>query len=173
MESQMKQAIRELCSFTSGEPVIATLRDSDESHAEFSLLIFVRSISDFVPTYTDNVELLITLSEEYPNISPQVRLSRGKLFHPNFTAEGKWVDNELRPGETIESYILRLVRVLQFKEIASHAIGNRNAVAWYNKNADSGLFPSDRINYHEKPRIRIKKMRTPVNQEGRNPNAIS
>lgn len=158
MNNSIKQAKRELCSFCTGEPIIATLCAITENVEEYNLLIFVRSISDSIPTYIQSVRLHFFLPIKYPDASPVVKLYKTQLFHPNFSASGEWMDNIMRQDETLEDYLMRLIRVLQFKEINAEKVADRNAMAWYNKNIGSGLFPTDKINYNTKPRITVKKI---------------
>lgn len=155
MHNLLEQTRREILSFCTGEPIIATLNTMAESFDEYHLLIFVRSISDYIPTYIQSVQLHLFLPVDYPATSPTVRLYKTKLFHPNFTASGEWADHIMRQGETMEEYLMRLIRVLQFKEVNEDKIADRNAMAWYNKNICNEIFPTDRINYNVKPRITI------------------
>ena len=158
MNHIIEQTRKELLSFCTGEPIIATLCNRSENLEEYHLLIYVRSISDFVPTYVQSIQLHFLLTANYPYEPPKVK-HKTNLFHPNFSASsGEWADNAVRQYETIEDYLLRLIRVLQFKEINADKVANRNAMAWYNKRLDSGLFPTDRINYNAKPRITIKNI---------------
>jgi hypothetical protein len=62
-----------------------------------------------------------------------------QMFHPNFTATGEWPDDSTHTNETMEAYLIRLVKVLQLKEINTDKIADRNAMAWYNKNRDVEL----------------------------------
>lgn len=158
MDNLVEEVRREVLSFCTGEPIIATLSAETEDLDEYNLLIFVRSISDCTPTYLQSVRLHLFLPKKYPEVSPTVKLYKAKLFHPNFSASGEWMDNVMRQNETIEEYLMRLIRVLQFKEINVDKVADRNAMAWYNKNIDSGIFPTSGINYKVKPHIVIKKI---------------
>lgn len=149
-----------LLSFCRGEPIITTLIAVDEHYDEYNLQIFVRSISDYKPTYIQSVQLRLLLPIDNPYSSPIIRLHRCELFHPNFSASGEWSDNTIRQDETMEDYLMRLVRVLQYKEINADKVSNRNAMAWYYNQICRGIFPTDRINYNLKPRIVIKKQHT-------------
>jgi hypothetical protein len=93
---------------------------------------------------------------DFPNQSPTVRLLECELLHPNFAKSGEWTGSDLRTGELFEDYLLRLVRVLQYKEIDVDNIGDRNAMAWYNKHKNGTVFPTDSINYSPRPRIAIR-----------------
>lgn len=166
MNNKFEQTRKELLSFCTGEPVIATLCMAAESFDEYNLQVFVRSISDHAPTHIQSVRLHLILPIEYPDFPPIVKLYKTKLFHPNFSASGEWTDNIVRQAETIEDYLMRLIRVLQFKEINTDKVADRNAMAWYNRNINSGIFPTDRINYNKKPRIAIKRINNVWLQEG-------
>lgn len=155
--SQIKQ---ELLSFCRGEPIIATLNSVNEHYDEYSLQIFVRSISDHKPTYIQSVQLRLIIPVDNPRTSPIIRLHRCELFHPNFSASGDWSDNSMRQDETMADYLMRLVRVLQYKEINADKVSNRNAMAWYYAQICRGIFPTDRINYNTKPRIILRKDNT-------------
>ena len=147
-----------ISSFCTGEPIIATLHTASERFEEYNLLIFVRSISDYIPTYIQSVQLRLTVPVKCPDVTPEVKLHGTRLFHPNFTAAGEWADSSMRQDETMEDYLMRLIRVLQFKEINAEKVADRNAMAWYNKKIGSGMFPTDMINYNVRPHITIKRI---------------
>ena len=151
----MEQIERELLSFRTGEPVIVEPGSVSEEGKVYNLTVFVRSLSDDTPRFVQSVQLSMFLSPAFPSTPPTVVLRNTRLFHPNFTADGEWTDNEVREGESISDYLLRLVQTLQFKHIRQDRIGNRNAMAWYNKNKASGLFPTDKVSYYPKPCIKI------------------
>lgn len=155
MIDSIEQIERELLLFRMGEPVIVEPGGVSGEGKEYNLTIFVRSLSDDTPRFVQSVQLRIVLSPAFPSKPPIVVLRNTRLFHPNFTADGVWTDNEVREGESISDYLLRLVQTLQFKRIRQDRIGNRNAMAWYNKNKASGLFPTDKVNYNPKPHIKI------------------
>lgn len=146
---------RELLSFNTGEPIVVTPCDSSDDCDKYNIVIFVRTIADPTPQYIESVQLTILYSASYPNESPSVRLCKTQLFHPNFTGNGMWISNAIQDGETISKYLMRLIRTLQFKEIDIKNIADRNAMAWYNKHRNGGIFPTDQINYNAKPRISI------------------
>jgi len=64
----------------------------------------------------------------------------------------------MKNGEGISDYMIRLVRAIQFQEVSSEYVADRNAMAWYNKRKESGLFPTDSTIYQPKPKIRIIKI---------------
>ena len=152
----MEQIEREILSFRTGEPIIVEPVDVSGGEKEYNLTVFIRSLSDHTPHFLQSIQLRLSFDPAYPSEPPVVVLRNTKLFHPNFTADGEWTDNEIREGESISDYLLRLVQALQFKYVRQDRIGNRNAMAWYNKNKASGLFPTE-VNYNPKPRIKIIK----------------
>lgn len=155
MIDSIEQIERELLSFRTGEPVIVEPGTASEAGKEYNLTVFVRSLSDSTPHFVQSIQLRMIFSPAFPARPPAVLLRNTRLFHPNFTADGEWTDSEVREGESISDYLLRLVQTLQFKQIRQDRIGNRNAMAWYNNNKASGLFPTDKVNYNPKPRIKI------------------
>ena len=158
MNDSIEKVRREMLAFCTGEPIIVTLSTTAECFDEYNLLIFVRSISDYIPTYIQSVQLHLLLPIKHPDAAPIVKLYKTKLFHPNFSASGEWADNVMRQDETIADYLMRLIRVLQFKEINADKAADRNAMAWYNRNVGSKIFPTDRINYNVKPHISVKRI---------------
>lgn len=148
----------ELLTFNNGKPLIVTKRESPGGDELFSVLAFVRSVSSPTPEYTEAVSLSLSFPEAFPAAPPAVRLSQGLLFHPNFTGDGRWSGSALENNETLSEYLMRLVRCLQYKEIYADMVANRNAMAWYNKHRDAGIFPTDPINYWVKPRISIHRV---------------
>jgi hypothetical protein len=148
--------INELLSFTNGEPIIVT-PVIVEDLITYNLVIYVKTLADSKPTYISSVTANLSLKPGN-DIYPFVKLKDSVIFHPNFTIDGIWIDSNIKESETISDYLFRLVRVLQFKEINREHIGDRNAMAWYNKNSYSGIFPTDLINYHSKPHISIVKV---------------
>lgn len=148
----------ELLSFNSGEPIIVTPCSTNNDCALYSLTMFVRTIADPAPVFIKSVQLILRFPEAFPHDSPIVNLNNTQLFHPNFTADGEWASNSMAINETISDYIMRLVRNIQFKEIDMEHIANRNAMAWFNRKRDSGIFPTDIINYRYKPSITIYKI---------------
>jgi len=150
-----EQTIKELLSFNSGEPIIITPCSIDGDCKDYSVIAYVRTITNHTPAYINSVQLVMSFPISYPDESPNVKLNGTQLFHPNFTAEGQWVSNYLNPNETISEYIMRLTRTLQFKDIDKWNVGNRNAMAWYNRRKNDGTFPTDNIEYRAKPRISI------------------
>ena len=150
-----KQEKQELLSYNSGEPIIVTpIATSDESE-EYKITMFVRTIKNPTPRYIDSVQLKLSFFQSYPRIPPCVYLYKTHLFHPNFTTEGVWLGNVIRDKETISDYLMRLIRTIQFKEIDLSHIADRNAMAWYNRKKNGGIFPTDKINYSARPRISI------------------
>ena len=145
----------ELLSFNDGKPIIVVPSTISDEINDFDLIIFVRTISQSIPTYVKSVRIRLSFSLHSPIEHPHVYLLQDQLFHPNFTAEGKWLSSELKCNEALSDYLMRLVRVLQFKEIDIENIANRNAMAWYNKNRGTGMFPTDIINYAVKTQITI------------------
>jgi len=150
-----KDQRQELLSFNDGKPLIITMQKTSYGSDSFNITAFVRAIISPVPEYTNSVCLLLSLPFFYPNENPEVWLKQCKLFHPNFTDEGKWMGSSLHRNESFSDYLMRLIRVLQYKDINTEHIANRNAMAWYNKNRETEIFPTDIINYSIKPRISI------------------
>ena len=159
-----EQEKRELLSFNTGEPIVMTSCDSSDNYDRYNVVAFIRSITDSSPQYTKSVQLSIDFPFSYPDVSPIVCLNRTQLFHPNFTAKGVWLSNKIQVHESLSEYLMRLIRVIQFKEIDLECIANRNAMAWYNKHKDSELFPTDKINYNAKPRISIININENISQ---------
>ena len=153
-----EQEKRELLSFNTGEPIVVTTCDSLNDYDEYSVIVFIRTITDPTPQYIKSVQLKIVFSKYYPNDPPIVRLFKTRLFHPNFSANGIWLCNAMRIKETISDYLMRLVRTMQFKEIDVECVADRNAMAWYNKMKSNDIFPTDKINYAIKPRISVIKI---------------
>lgn len=149
---------KELLTYDNGKPIIITKNDRSETCEEYSLLVFVRTTASSTPEYVRSVSLRLLFPVDYPAESPSVFVRHGRLFHPNFTDDGQWVGSKIEDHESLSEYLMRLVRVLQYKEIDRNSIANRNAMVWYNKNKDSGLFPTDHINYSIKPRISIYRI---------------
>ncbi|MDR0918193.1 MAG: hypothetical protein LBM93_02935 [Oscillospiraceae bacterium] len=145
--------INELLSFNSGEPIIVTPCGTEQNF-NYDLVIFVKTLTNTQPTFVSSVSAVISLISQ-DGYYPFVKLKNTRIFHPNFTATGVWTGSNIMPSETVSDYLMRLVKVLQFKEIDVENIGNRNAMAWYNKNVSTGIFPTDPINYHTKSRISI------------------
>lgn len=146
---------QELLSFNTGEPIIITPCDLADSSYKYNIVAFIRSIADPTPRYVKSVQMTITFPESYPADSPSVCLYKTQLFHPNFTVHGKWTDNSVRNDETLSDYLMRLIKTMQFKEINAETVADRNAMAFYHKNKDRGVFPTDKVNYNTKPRISI------------------
>ena len=155
----------ELLSLNDGKPFIITQKDSLENHEEFSVLAFVRTITSPVPQYIDSVSLLLSFPSTFPIEAPLMYLSQCRLFHPNFTDDGQWLSSKLENNESLSEYLMRLIRILQYKEIDTENVANRNAMAWYNKHKGSDLFPTDPINYSAKPRISIHRINESVQPE--------
>jgi hypothetical protein len=146
---------QELLSFNTGEPIIVVPNNALEEYEAYMVVIYVRTVSDCKPSFVKSVQLKMKIPLAYPSESPLISLHGIKLFHPNFTADGIWLGSAIQENETISECLLRLVRTIQFKAINTEHIGNRNAMAWYNKMKDSDIFPTDKVNYHPKPRISI------------------
>jgi len=148
----------ELLSLNDGNPFIITQKDSSEDHEDFSVLVFVCTTTSLTPKFVDSVSLLLSFPSAFPLEAPLMYLSQCRLFHPNFTDNGQWLGAKLRNNESLSEYLMRLIRVLQYKEIDKENVANRNAMAWYNKHRGSKLFPTDPINYSVKPRISIHRI---------------
>jgi len=148
----------ELLSFNDGKPFIITQKDSSEDCDEFSVLAFVRTITSPIPEYINSVSMLLSFPVAFPTEAPLVYLNQSRIFHPNFTDEGQWIGSALENNESLSEYLKRLIRVLQYTEINTKNIANRNAMAWYNKHKGSDIFPTDTINYSVTPRISIHKI---------------
>jgi len=148
----------ELLSFNDGNPFIITQKDNSDGNEKFGVLVFVRTISSPKPEYTSSIPLLLSFSPAFPIEPATIQLDQCQFFHPNFTDDGYWVDAELRNEESLFEFLMRLVRVLQYKDINVKHIANRNAMAWYNSHKNTDLFPTDAINYSAKPRISIHKI---------------
>lgn len=150
-----ERQIQELLSFNNGKPLIITEREITDGSTKFCVSAFVRTISSPTPEFTSSVSLLLSFPVDFPDASPTVRLSQCLLFHPNFTDDGMWIGSNLESNESLSDYLMRLIRVLQYKNIDVNSVANRNAMAWYNKNKGKGIFPTDIINYSIKPQISI------------------
>lgn len=148
----------ELLSYKDGKPLIITQRDGSNDNELFSLLAFVRSVSSPAPDFTSSVSMLLSLPATFPTDSPMVHLSQGRIFHPNFTDDGRWLGSELLNNESLSEYLMRLIKVLQYKEIDTEKIANRNAMAWYNAHRGANVFPTDPINYSARSRILIHRI---------------
>jgi ubiquitin-protein ligase len=148
----------ELLSFNDGNPLIVTPHESSDCIESFNILAFVRTISSPAPKYISSVSLLLLVPATFPAETPAVQLSQCRTFHPNFTDDGRWLGSELENNESLSAYLMRLIRVLQYKEIDTENIANRNAMAWYNAHRGLGTFPTDPINYLLKPRIAIHRI---------------
>lgn len=155
----------ELLSYKEGKPFIITQRDGSCGNDIFSILAFVRTVSTPVPVYTDSVSMTLTIPTSFPTEAPMIRLTQGKLFHPNFTDDGFWIGSGLENNESVYEYLMRLVRTLQYKEIDRKKIANRNAMAWYNANKETNIFPTDTFNYSVSPRISIQRINEGYHQE--------
>ena len=142
---------QELLLFNDGKPLIVTAQDLSDNNNEFSLTVYIRTISSPTPEFIKAVSLLVFFSADFPKEEPNVRLFRCQLFHPNFTDTGEWLGSTMCENESLSEYLMRLVRVLQYKNIDTECVGKRNAMAWYNKNKEKGLLPTDIINYSVKP----------------------
>ena len=146
---------QDLLSFNNGKPLIITLRETTDGCDSFNVSVFVRTISSPTPKFTNSVSLMLSFPADFPTTSPIVQLFQCQLFHPNFTDHGEWLNSNLENNESLSDYLMRLIRVLQYKEIDTINIANRNAMAWYNKTKGRGIFPTDIINYSFKPHISI------------------
>jgi len=153
----------ELLAFNTGKPIIITPTNALSEFFEYDVVIYVRTISSSTPNFIRAVQLKMKFSSTYPAAPPLVCLFRTALFHPNFSVDGNWCGNVIEENESLSDYMLRLVRVIQFKEINPEQIANRNAMAWYNRMKDSELFPTGNINYNAKPRISIIKINDVAN----------
>ncbi|MBQ7593729.1 MAG: hypothetical protein IJU48_05180 [Synergistaceae bacterium] len=142
-----KSILAEMAKFQHGDPVIAVPVDISGDLMKYSLTIYVKTIEDCRPVFINSVSLMIEINADYPEVSPIVKLNGTKLFHPNFTISGFWTDNEVRPGETLSEYILRLAGALEFKQINTSKPGNHNASAWYynHKNIFTDSVPKIKI----------------------------
>jgi len=145
----------ELLAFNNGNPIIVTPSNLSEGYCDFDLTIYVRTISKPTPVYVKSIQMRLSFTSRLQIEQPHTYLLQGQLFHPNFTAEGKWSSSALQHNETLSNYLMRLIRVLQYKEIDIENVANRNAMAWFNKNKNIGMFPTDIINYSVKPQITI------------------
>lgn len=154
-QQSIEAARRELAEHSTGRPIIASFIGPADDGFRYELLIYVRTIEDHAMRTTNSVRIGMVIPSDFPNQSPCVHLIECGLYHPNFTRSGEWVGNVLHEQESFEEYLLRLVRVLQYKNIDASSIGDRNAMAWYNKHNDGTVFPTDRINYRPRPRIKI------------------
>jgi hypothetical protein len=148
----------ELLAFNDGKPFIVTQQDSSAGGADFSVLAFVRSVVTPTPAYIDSVSLTLSFPTAFPVVSPTVRLRQCRIFHPNFTDDGYWLGSELGNSESLSEYLMRLIRVLQYKEISIESIANRNAMAWYNTRKGSDIFPTDPRAYTVKTHISIHRI---------------
>ena|GEM_PF-6716202 len=122
MEKSIEKARSDLLSYCTGEPLIVTLSSATDVGDEYNLQVFVRSIADFTPSYIKSVQLRLFLPTDYPNSSPRIKLYKTKLFHPNFSASGDWLDNNIHLDEAMDDYLMRIVRTLQFKELNHHRL---------------------------------------------------
>ena len=146
----------ELLSFNDGKPFIVTQQDNLDGI--FNVLAFVRSIASPKPEYINSVSLVMSFPAAFPVESLRIQLNQCRLFHPNFTDNGRWLGSDLENNETLSEYLIRLMRNIQYKEIYIEHIANRNAMAWYNAHKESGFFPTESINYSTRPRISIHRI---------------
>jgi len=151
---------RELLTYCDGSPLII-VRDEEKAYdAVLKLIAYVKTVENPEKPFVNAVSLSMRMDNKEQKLVPTVRTDSCRLFHPNFTDDGLWCCAEFEPNETVSSYLERLVRNLQFKHIDDNRIGNRNAMAWYHRKKNSGLFPTDPINYHFKPQINILHINT-------------
>jgi len=148
----------ELLSLNDSKPFIITQKDSSEDHENFSVQVFVRTTISSAPKFVDSVSMLLSFPSAFPIKAPLICVGQCRFFHPNFTDDGQWLEAKLENNESLSEYLMRLIRVLQYKEIDTENVANRNAMAWYNKHRGSDLFPTDPINYSVKPRISIHRI---------------
>lgn len=155
MNNSFSAAVTELESFKTGEPLIITRSGFDEEGYVYSIIAYIHTIDDWTPQYTDSVHMRMFLPFTYPINSPNVKVLSKGFFYPNFTADGVWADGEINENESIFDYLSRLILALQYKDISTTAIGNRNVMGWYNREKGKNIFPTDKINYNHTMRIQI------------------
>ena len=98
-EHTLEQAKQVLRSINKGEPMIATFEKEEDGVGVYGLVVFVRTIADFTSRYIHAVQLKMYLPERFPSVSPRIVLYKTTLFHPNFSADGIWLANEIRFGD--------------------------------------------------------------------------
>lgn len=144
----------ELLALNDGNPFIVIERKNMNGYAEYGVTLFVRTIASPAVDYLDSVIFSLTFTPNFPDEPPILCLDHGRLFHPNFTDDGKWVSSALLPNESVHAYLMRLARTLEFKEIDIAKLANRNALAWYNDQIERGVFPLN-FGHGNIPAIRI------------------
>ncbi len=114
----------------------------------YVLTVKVKTIIGPLPTYRDRHQIEVVLPPRYPLIKPEARmLTRPQPYHPNWWSDGRWCSGDTwTPVESLGSFVLRMVRTLQFdREITNPASpANSQAANWYRQRLARGLFPCDR-----------------------------
>ena len=137
------------------------LSGQDKYVDDYALTIRVRSITGPAPNFRDTHNFRITLPGDYPTASPDISSTDNPIpFNPNFFKTGRWCLGTWAETDTLGKTVLRMVRTLQFdpKLINVRSPANSDARAWYDRQAGSGLFPTDRqlLPNPEGMRIRVR-----------------
>jgi len=113
----------------------------------YEVTIQINSIISVKPEYRHEHTVLIELHSDYPINAPKVMcLTKPFPFHPNWYASGLWDYGWFVREEGLGSFLVRLMRSLQFDPLFVDltSVSNREAAVWYEKNKNNGLFPCDK-----------------------------
>lgn len=133
---------------------------------------------DYPQRALSSFDLAIDLPARYPFEPPTARLTGARLFHPNVFESGVvCVGSRWRPGEGLDLYVIRLVRLLLFdpmlvnlKSVAHSAAGH-----WYARarRQHPQAFPSATLDWRPVPERIVRRcpacsaaLRLPVGRHG-------
>ncbi len=98
------------------------------------------------PIYRDKSTVDITFPPEYPTVKPRAVMREQQPFHVNWYTDRAWCPGVWSTDEQLWSYVRRMAKTLQFDKRYSNvkSPANPNAVSFWNENAGTNLFPTDK-----------------------------